>query len=167
MQCDESRPWCQKCQSIGKSCPGYSNDWDLAFRSENQVVKLKVHSISRKLTRDPYVTTLDPNLWDIPNQVSNIGCRHKSPLIHSAHAGYWAASHPSLLSAFYTSFPHQRLVGFPARALRESPKQFGAISSRLRCGICEYCAKVPKHKTSIQRDKLLLHRYQAGKVLVV
>ncbi|TVY88773.1 Beauvericin cluster-specific repressor [Lachnellula willkommii] len=71
VKCDESRPSCQKCQSIGRSCPGYMDDWDLAFRSENQVVKLKVHSNGRKPAREsPNVTTLNPTLWYVPNQLT-------------------------------------------------------------------------------------------------
>jgi hypothetical protein len=42
-QCDLALPGCQKCQRIGKACPGYPNEWDLAFRSENAAVYAKAH----------------------------------------------------------------------------------------------------------------------------
>ena len=43
-QCDEKRPGCLRCLKIGKYCPGYPDEWDLAFRSQNEAVKEKVSS---------------------------------------------------------------------------------------------------------------------------
>ncbi|CZR63740.1 uncharacterized protein PAC_13637 [Phialocephala subalpina] len=53
VKCDESRPGCRKCQRIGRSCPGYPNQWDLAYRNENDVVQKKVHWNSKTIQRIP------------------------------------------------------------------------------------------------------------------
>ena len=44
IQCDETRPGCLRCLKIGKKGPGYPDEWDLAFRSQNEAVKAKVSS---------------------------------------------------------------------------------------------------------------------------
>ncbi|KAF8853862.1 hypothetical protein BDZ45DRAFT_62941 [Acephala macrosclerotiorum] len=53
VKCDESHPGCQKCQKIGRLCPGYPDQWDLAYRNENEVVRKKVHWNSKNIQSIP------------------------------------------------------------------------------------------------------------------
>ncbi|KUJ09759.1 uncharacterized protein LY89DRAFT_740831 [Mollisia scopiformis] len=53
VKCDESRPGCQKCHKIGKSCPGYPDKWDLAFRNENKIIQRKVQWKQKALEEFP------------------------------------------------------------------------------------------------------------------
>ncbi|KAH7312052.1 hypothetical protein BKA65DRAFT_159393 [Rhexocercosporidium sp. MPI-PUGE-AT-0058] len=41
IKCDQTRPSCQRCEKIGKQCPGYLDDWDINFRSENDALRAK------------------------------------------------------------------------------------------------------------------------------
>lgn len=61
-QCDNTEPSCQKCIKIGKKCPGYLDEWDLAQRNENSLIASKVHG--KLLVRSPVSTfSSDLDKW--------------------------------------------------------------------------------------------------------
>ena len=71
LQCDLYRPECQRCRRIGKDCPGYPDDWELAFRSENAVVYAKLQktreAVSEYIKREPSSSLgphpIRPGMW--------------------------------------------------------------------------------------------------------
>ncbi|KAK0105292.1 hypothetical protein ONS96_004688 [Cadophora gregata f. sp. sojae] len=87
VKCDETRPACLRCLKIGKKCPGYLDEWDLAFRSENEVVKAKVlyqqSTPSRQWSSNR--STKDVSRWGTSSSLSKVGIESSSMLPDDLH----------------------------------------------------------------------------------
>lgn len=63
-QCDTTQPSCQKCVKIGKECPGYPDEWNLAQRNENELVARKVHGKPSTISSS-HVSSNELEVWVI------------------------------------------------------------------------------------------------------